>query len=69
MEEKRAAQKLVYENIKEDLTQYIAGRQMQKELIDFIKDLRSKATIKINIPSASGEGLEKVPTGTSNKEN
>lgn len=57
VEEKRAAQKLVYKNIKEDLTQYIAGRQMQKELIDFVKDLRSKATIKINMPSASGEGL------------
>ncbi len=55
VEEKRAAQKLVYENIKEDLTQYIAGRQMQKELIAFIKDLRSKSTIKINIPAGTPE--------------
>ena len=47
VEEKKAAQKLNYDEVKEDLAQYVGGRQMQKELLALIKDLRSKASIQI----------------------
>ncbi len=49
IEEKRAPQKLNYDEVREDLAQYLAGAQMQKELLSYIKELRAKASIQINI--------------------
>lgn len=50
VEEKKAAQKLAFDDVKEDLAQYIANKQMQTELLSFIKDLRTKASIQITAP-------------------
>lgn len=50
VEEKKASQKLAFDDVKEDLSQYIANKQMQTELLNYIKDLRSKASIQITAP-------------------
>ncbi len=48
VEEKRAATKLKYKDVQEDLAQYLAQRRFQQALRDFVSDLRKSATIKIN---------------------
>lgn len=47
IEEKRAASPLRYDELEEDLTQYLHQRNFQKQLRSFVDKLRSKATIKI----------------------
>jgi len=47
VEEKKAAQTVMYDDIKGDLSNYLAGRQMQQELLTLVKGLRDKASIQI----------------------
>jgi parvulin-like peptidyl-prolyl isomerase len=48
IEEKRAKQKLRYEDVKEDLTQYLSEKDFQAKLMEEVKELRKKASIKIS---------------------
>ncbi|MFH1619343.1 MAG: peptidylprolyl isomerase [bacterium] len=59
IEEKKAAQKLGFEDIKDDLAQYLASVQMRKELVKYIEELRSKASIQTNLPQKSKEATQK----------
>ena len=54
LEEKRAAQKLRYDAVKDDLEQVLEQNSFAKELGDYIKDLRKNA--KIQIFTAEGKG-------------
>lgn len=48
VEEKKAAKKVAFEDVKEDLQQYLYQKSAQKKYESWIKDLKSKATIKTN---------------------
>jgi parvulin-like peptidyl-prolyl isomerase len=47
-EEKRASKKLAYDDVKNDLREFLYQKAAQKRYETWLKDLRSKATIKIN---------------------
>jgi parvulin-like peptidyl-prolyl isomerase len=47
VEEKRAAQKLRYDDIKMDLANYLYQRRGQERYDEFVKELRKKADVKI----------------------
>jgi len=49
VEEKRAAKKISYEELKNDLTDFLLSKKAEKKYSDWLKELRSKATIKINL--------------------
>ncbi|MBN1822731.1 MAG: peptidylprolyl isomerase [Endomicrobiales bacterium] len=48
VEEKRAAKKINYEDLKNDLMNYIAQKNIAKKYEAWLKDLRAKSNIKIN---------------------
>jgi parvulin-like peptidyl-prolyl isomerase len=48
LEEKKAATKMSIEEIKDDLREYLFQQRGAKRFESYIKDLRSKADIKIN---------------------
>lgn len=48
MVEKKAPHQLEYDDIKDDLTNYLAQRIFTQKLDKYLKDLRAKASIKIN---------------------
>lgn len=48
VEEKRASRKLAYEEVENDLKQYLYQKSAQVRYENWLKDLRAKATIKIN---------------------
>jgi len=49
VEEKRAARKISYEELKNDLTDFLISKKAEKKYSDWLKELRSKANIKINL--------------------
>jgi parvulin-like peptidyl-prolyl isomerase len=51
LEEKKAARKISYDDVKEDLKDYLFQQRAAKKFEAYIKDLRAKADIKINNPS------------------
>ena len=53
IKEKRAEQKLVFEDIARELGQYLAQKRVQKAMGDYLEELRSKADIKITKTFAS----------------
>jgi peptidyl-prolyl cis-trans isomerase C len=48
VEEKRAARKFDYDDVKDDLKEYLFQQSAAKKFEDYIKELRSKAEIKVN---------------------
>jgi len=48
VEEKKAASKFTYDDVKDDLKEYLFQQRAAKKFETYIKDLRSKADIKIN---------------------
>ncbi|MHB9154118.1 MAG: peptidylprolyl isomerase [Endomicrobiales bacterium] len=48
VEEKRAARKLTYDDVKNDLKELLAQKAAQKRYESWLKDLRAKASVKIN---------------------
>ena len=48
VEERKASKKLTYEEVENDLKQYLFQRSAQTRYEGWLKDLRAKATIKIN---------------------
>ena len=48
--EKKAPHPVEYEDIKEDLRNYLAQRNYTQRLEKYLKDLRAKANIKVNSP-------------------
>jgi len=48
VEEKKAASKFTYDDVKDDLKEYLFQQRAAKKFETYIKDLRSKAEIKIN---------------------
>jgi parvulin-like peptidyl-prolyl isomerase len=55
VEEKRAAGKLRYDDVKEDLADYLMNAQGRETLMAFVKDLRKTASIKVHV-----ENLDEV---------
>lgn len=47
IEEKRAAQKLKLENVRDEIEQYLANNEFRKELVKIVKELKSTAKIQI----------------------
>ena len=48
VEEKKAASKFSYDDVKDDLKEYLFQQSAAKKFESYIKDLRSKADVKIN---------------------
>ncbi len=48
LEEKKAARKISYEELKNDLTDFILAKNAEKKYAEWLKKLRSEANIKIN---------------------
>lgn len=48
VEEKRAARKLTYDDVKNDLKELLSQKSAQKRYETWLKDLRAKSSIKIN---------------------
>ena len=48
VDEKRAARRISFDELKNDLTEYIIGKKAEEKYADWIKNLRANATIKIN---------------------
>lgn len=65
VEEKRAATPLHYEDVEEDLNAYLMQRNFQKNLRDYVGNLRSKAEVKIkdNLLDSSEAPKEKKKEG------
>ena len=50
VEEKRAARKLNFEDVKDDLTQFLFGQRLQRKLESRVKELRGSATVQTFMP-------------------
>jgi foldase protein PrsA len=48
VEEKRAARKVTYDDVKNDIKELLSQKAAQKRYETWIKDLKTKASIKIN---------------------
>ncbi|MDI6642118.1 MAG: peptidyl-prolyl cis-trans isomerase, partial [Elusimicrobiota bacterium] len=48
VEEKKAARKISFDELKNDLSDYISGKKAEEKYAEWIKNLRAAATIKIN---------------------
>ncbi|OGS20651.1 MAG: hypothetical protein A3J83_08225 [Elusimicrobia bacterium RIFOXYA2_FULL_40_6] len=49
-EEKKAAKKVAFDDLKNDLTDYLRQKEAEKKYADWIKDLRKKASITLSNP-------------------
>ncbi|MBU0951678.1 MAG: peptidylprolyl isomerase [Elusimicrobia bacterium] len=50
-EEKKAARKVAFDDLKNDLTDYLRQKEAEKKYADWIKDLRKKASVTISTPA------------------
>ncbi|MFN3967103.1 MAG: peptidylprolyl isomerase [Endomicrobiia bacterium] len=48
VEEKKAARKISYDELKNDLYDFVLAKKAEKKYADWLKELRSKANIKVN---------------------
>lgn len=53
VQEKKAAEPWDFEEVKDQIAQFAANLSVQRELARLVKDLRSRATIEVNLPGVS----------------
>jgi len=64
VDEKRAARKLVYDDVREDLAQFLFGQRLQRKLEAKIKELRDAASIEVFLPKEEDPNPASGRSGT-----